>query len=104
MSRVARLVFPGLLLAAGYYAVFGGEYSLFELRRARSDVRTEQDTLAVLEAELDSLMAWADSLRTDSATLERVARERFGMIREGEVLYRFAVPEDAPSPEEEPDT
>jgi cell division protein FtsB len=31
--------------------------------------------------------------------LERVARERFGMIREGETLYRFALPE--PLDEEE---
>ena len=27
---------------------------------------------------------------TDPAVLERLAREHFGMIREGEVLYRFA--------------
>jgi cell division protein FtsB len=34
-------------------------------------------------------------LESDSATIERVARERYGMIRRGEVLYRIAEPEDS---------
>jgi cell division protein FtsB len=93
MNRFARLVLPGLLLAAVYYAVFGGEYSVFELHRTRADLAAERLTLVDLEAQIDSMSAWADSLRNDPLTIERVARERFGMIREGETLYRFAVPD-----------
>jgi cell division protein FtsB len=93
MNRVARVLVPGLLLVAVYYAVFGGEYSLFELRRNRAAVDVERVTLLALEAQIDSLTAWADSLRDDGPTLERVAREDFGMIKEGETLYRFALPE-----------
>jgi cell division protein FtsB len=84
---------PALLIVAAYYAIFGGEYSLFELRSARAAVVAEQAALGELEARIDSLSAWADSVRTDPGTLERIAREQFGMIREGETLYRF-VPED----------
>jgi cell division protein FtsB len=84
---------PSLLIVAAYYAVFGGEYSLLELRSARAAVAAEQVALGELEARIDSLSAWADSVRTDPGTLERIAREQFGMIREGETLYRF-VPED----------
>ncbi len=86
---------PALLIVAAYYAMFGGEYSLFELRRARASVAGEQATLDELQLRIDSLTAWADSVRTDSATLERIAREQFGMIREGETLYRFVAPEEA---------
>jgi cell division protein FtsB len=95
MSRVSRLVMPALLIVAAYYAVFGGEYSLFELRGARASVADERATLDQLEGQIDSLSAWADSVRSDSATLERIAREQFGMIREGETLYRFVPPEEA---------
>lgn len=98
MNRLARWIVPALVLAAVYYAVFGGEYSVFELRRARAAVAEERRALALLEQQIDSLEARADSLRTDPATLERIAREQFGMIREGEVLYRFAPP---PGPAEE---
>jgi cell division protein FtsB len=95
MNRVSRLIMPALLIVAAYYAAFGGEYSLLELRGARASVAAEQATLHELDVRIDSLAAWADSVRSDSATLERIAREQFGMIREGETLYRFVPPEDA---------
>ena len=90
IANLKRAIVPGLLLVAVYYAVFGGEYSIFELRAARASVEIERANLAELQLQIDSLRAWADSLQVDSATLERVAREEYGMIREGETLYRFA--------------
>ena len=95
MGRLKKILLPGILLAAVYYAVFGGEYSVFALRRARADARSEEASLRELHHQIDSMKARADSLRTDSATLERIARERYGMIRDGETLYRFAAPEDS---------
>ncbi len=102
MRILKRFVLPGLLLLAAYYAVFGGEYSIFEVRRARAEVEAARVELAELEFRIDSLRARADSLENDPATLERIARERFGMIRDGEKLYRFAQPSVAG--EEEPDS
>jgi cell division protein FtsB len=94
MNRLAGLLMPAMLIVALYYATFGGEYSIFELRAARAAVTQEEAALDELEARIDSLTAWADSVRLDPGTLERIAREQFGMIREGETLYRF-VPEEA---------
>jgi cell division protein FtsB len=99
MGKLTRAVVPGLVLVAAYYALFGGEYSLLELRSARAAVVAEREELVRLEQQIDSLAAWAQSLRTDPVTLERIAREQFGMIREGETLYRFAEPAE-PSAEE----
>jgi len=84
------LLVPCLLLAAAYYAIFGGEYSVFELREARMALEVEQQALTDVRKQIDSLGAWADSLQNDPTTIERIAREDFGMIREGETLYRFA--------------
>ena len=94
VRKVRKLLFPILLGLAVYYAVFGGEYSLLELQRVRQEMAAQGLELARLRGEVDSLRAWADSLQNDSATLERVARERFGMIRDGEILYRLAEPQD----------
>lgn len=93
--KVKRLVLPGLLSVAAYYALFGGEYSYVELRAGRADARLEAAELTERRRQIDSLRAWADSLDVDSATLERLARERFGMLRPGEVLYRFAESDDS---------
>jgi cell division protein FtsB len=95
VGKLTRVVFPALLALAFYYAVFGGEYSVFELRRARADTETARARLDSLERVNDSLRAWADSLQNDLATLERIAREEFGMVREGEVIYRFTDPPPA---------
>jgi cell division protein FtsB len=92
--KVKRLLLPGLLGLAAYYALFGGEYSYFELKATREAAQREAAELAERRRQIDSLQSWADSLRLDSVTLERLARERFGMIREGEILYRFTESDD----------
>ena len=93
--RITKVIMPGLLLLALYYAVYGGEHTLFELYKSRSSAVEERVQLTDLEQQIDSLAAWADSVRDDPVILERIARERFGMIREGETLYRFADPTDS---------
>ncbi len=90
MGALKRLVLPALLLVAVYYAVFGGEYSVFEVRRTRAALEEERARVADLRRQIDSLRAWTDSLENDRETLERLARERYGMILDGETIYRFA--------------
>jgi cell division protein FtsB len=89
----------GLLLLAGaaYFAVFGGDYDVFDLRRVRQDRALEERRVEEARAEVEVLRARRDSLTDDSATIERIARERYGLIRDGERLYRFADPPAAES-------
>ena len=84
------------VLGAAYFALFGGDYGYFDLRRFEKERAREQARLHALRLELDSLRALTDSLEQDSATLERIAREKYGLIRDGEKLYRFvdSVPRD----------
>ena len=89
-----RILAGAALAVAAYYALWGGEYSVFDLLTLERDTRDAQAALARTRGEVDSLRGEAKRLEDDPATLERVARERFGMIREGEVLYRF-VPVDS---------
>ena len=93
-----RWTFGAVLCVAAYYAVFGGEYSLIDIRRIRIESDSARKSLAELYAETDSLSVWASALENDSQTLETLAREQFGMIREGEVLYRFADQDVQPDP------
>lgn len=79
-----------LLAVAAYFALFGGEYSLFELRNLRREAAAERVRLDSIRGQVRLLELRRDSLMNDSATIERIARERYGMIRSGERLYRFA--------------
>jgi len=89
-----RLLALALLAVAAYYAVLGGEYSLFDLRRLGQQRAEVAAGIRSAQEEVDSLRELARRLESDPATIEAVARERFGMIRRGEVLYRF-VPVDS---------
>ena len=95
MTLVRRLILPALIGLSVYFALFGGEYSLFEVRRVRAERIEMEKRLVDLEQTNDCLRAWAEALQSDSATIERLARERYGMIRSGEVLYRITQPADS---------
>ena len=78
-----------LVAGATYFALFGGDYGFFDVRRLEKEKAVEEQKLRDLQAELARLRTHADSLENDSATLERIAREKYGLIRDGEKLYRF---------------
>ena len=84
-----------MALAGGVLALFallGGEYGTFDWLTLRRQVAEERDAVADLEAEIDSLARVARALETDPAAQERAAREEFGMIKDGEILYRLVPP------------
>jgi len=95
-----RLVFPGVLAFAVYVGVEGGEYSLREARGARAELADMRAELRIASRRNDSLSARIDSLRHHDEALERLARERYGFIREGEYLYRISAGPEAEAPEE----
>ena len=69
-------------------AAWGGEYGTADWITIRRQVADERARVAALRIELDSLAKLANDLETNPAVQERVAREQFGMIRDGETLYR----------------
>ncbi len=83
-------IFAGVLAVAGYFAVFGGEYSWLDLRRLGRERKAQEEAVRATRQEVKVLRARADSLERDSLALERLAREKYGLIRDGERLYRFA--------------
>ena len=90
-----RIIWWGLIAVAVYFGVQGGEYStkdLYILSRRTASMTREVDSL---QRQVDSLARYLKLVKSDSATMERIAREEFGMIRgDKEILYRFG---DAPS-------
>jgi cell division protein FtsB len=88
-----RVVGVAGALFLAWMAVYGGEYGTRDWWRMKRELAVEQGAVDSLRAELDSLARIARLLETDPAMQERAAREEFGMIRNGEVLYRI-VPAD----------
>jgi cell division protein FtsB len=83
-----------IVLAMVGFAVEGGEYGTLDLLKLKGQVRGERDAIVRLRAEVDSLTRVEQAMKSDPAAQERVAREVFGMIRPGEILYQV-VPQDS---------
>ena len=79
---VAAIVLLGL-------AFQGGEYGTLDWLQLRRQLAEERAAVRAVEVELDSLGRAARALETDPVAQERAAREQFGMIRPGEILYRL---------------
>jgi cell division protein FtsB len=77
------------LLFALYFAFQGGEYGALDLRQLRQDVVEESTNVVRLQHLVDSLERVATAIERDPRMQERVARERFGMLKKGEFLYRL---------------
>lgn len=86
MSRRRALALVAALggLAFGFA---GGEYGTVDWWQLRQDLAAERAALDSLMAEMDSLEREVRLLERDPDTQERVAREEFGMIRPGEILF-----------------
>ena len=91
-----RYVWWVLIAVAVYFAVQGGEYStkdLYVLQRRTGSLTRQVDSL---QHQVDSLGRYLKLVKSDSATMERIAREEFGMVRgEKEILYRFGESPDS---------
>ncbi len=88
-----RLLLVAVVPVALYFLLLGGEYSLFDLRRAEAELELRRDEMRQLHQSIDSLNARIHALDSNDETLERIARERYGFIRDGETLYRIVEPD-----------
>jgi cell division protein FtsL len=76
------LVFSALLFAI----FFVGDRGFLEVRRQRAQLRAAQDEVAKLDAENRALEAEVSALKNDPRSLEKIAREKLGLAKPGEVV------------------
>lgn len=85
-ARVAGIVAAAVLAGLAFQA---GEYGTLDWLKLRRQLLDERRAVEDLTARLDSLERLSHALETDPVAQERAAREQFGMIRKGELLYRL---------------
>ena len=92
-DRLQRLLWIGVIVAAVWFAIQGGEYGTMDLyRQHRQRVRLVREVDSIRHL-VDSLEGYKQRVLTDPKTQERIAREEFGMVRGKELLYRIAEPD-----------
>jgi len=88
-NRIKRLIGFGVLLLVLYIFGFGdyGIYQYYQLRREKKELQAE---IAGLENEKRLLEEEKELLRKrDPAYLDRIAREKYGLVKPGEKIYKL---------------
>jgi cell division protein FtsB len=84
-KRLMLLLAGGLLLSG--YVLFGsrGVVQRIRLKNQKAELQT-----MIQQAESDNrrLQAESKALDGDKKTIEKVAREKYGMVRDGETVYK----------------
>ena len=85
LTCVAALV---LLAIAAVY----GDRGLIHLLRMRSEQSALEHTAFDLQQQNERLRQRIQRLRSDDHYLEQLARERIGLVKKGEIMYRVTTP------------
>lgn len=83
------------------YLLLAGEDGIFRVWRQVERIERLEAEVAQIRADNDALTTRAMLLRTDLKTIERIARERYGMVKENEsvyMVYPSRPPEKGPVP------
>ena len=81
---IATLIFAALI-------VFIDQYNVFEQGRSYRKLRKVKKEVKYYDAEIEKEMQTLNKLKTDTALLEKVAREQHLMKRDDEVIYVLEV-------------
>ena len=92
------LLFSGLTI--GWLGF--GERGLVHLYQMDKERQARLEKARQLERENKQFLEEIDRLRTDKEYLESLGRRELGLIKEGEILYRFSTGKKKDSPEDRP--
>jgi cell division protein FtsB len=86
-----RVLFWGAGLILGYlvYSFVGGDSGLIRIRALQHETKALRARKIALAAEADRVEQNRKSVAKDPLLEERVARERFHMVKKDEILYRY---------------
>ena len=89
--RRKQFLLWGAALVAGFliYSFIGGETGLIRIRALLHETQSLRERKIALAAEADRVDRNRASMAKDPLLTERVARERFHMVKKGETLYRY---------------
>jgi len=89
VGRLAILVGGGLFVLGAIWFLFSGPAGIISMYRSGKELRRLQTEMACVHARIDSLTSEIDRLKSDTVYIEKMAREKLGMARPGEKIYKF---------------
>ncbi len=95
-QKASRIIFGVILAFIFGWIMLWGSNSFYNTHRLRKELAQMNARVTKLSAVNDSLRTENEKLKTSLEAAEKAARERFGLVKPGEKVFRFI-----PAPEEE---
>ena len=94
-ARNRKMLFAAVFLAAAYLlaSLIFGEMGLIKYFRMKARYDSLTREIAALRHDNARLMKDVRALRSDPDHLERIARDKLGLARPGEIVYYYGEPE-----------
>ncbi len=75
------------------FLFFWGAKSYYQVRQAQNQVRKVEEELNQLRLENKTLMQQVENMK-DPFYLEKMAREKLGLAKKGEIIYKILPPKE----------
>jgi cell division protein FtsB len=85
---IGRGLFLGVVLFVVYIFLFG-DYGVYRMWKQNKEIAELQRTIEALRLEQEGLKQEIYLLENDPEYIEKIAREKYGMIKEGEIIYKI---------------
>lgn len=87
-----RIAAGALLLVLFVVAAIYGEHGLLHVFQLQAQQRDLEQTAFLLQQRNEDLREQIRRLQSDDRYIEQVARERLGLVKKGEIIYRVITP------------
>ena len=71
------------------YIFLFGDYGAYRIWEQKREIEQLEKTIEVLRLKQERLKREIDLLQNDPEYVEKIAREEYGMVRKGEIIYRI---------------
>ena len=89
LITVIGIIFLSIVIALISYDILFGTYSINSNNKISNVVISKEKELTKINNENTELIKKIDSIKNDESYVENVAREEFGLIKEGEEYYEI---------------
>ena len=83
-----KKIFPYFILAELFFLAFLAVWSYYQIRGAQKEVRKIEEEIRELKLENESLKMEEKKMK-DPFHIEKMAREKLGLARKNEVIYKI---------------
>ncbi len=86
-SKTLKKIFAAIFFLIILYFFFGGDYNIYNLWKYRQKEKDLRSEIQMNNKEKEQLTTEIEMLKSDSAYIEKIAREEFKMGKPNEKIY-----------------